>query len=828
MDPFSIPVLVRAFQRFGQNERSLFSFLFSYEPFGLRAYCERDSDAVQPFRLHNLFDFVRANFGHRLAVVSYRSHWSTIEAAIESFASDDPTEIQVLKTVGLLNLINADDLLATEGAVAWAVAGADAAGRERVAGILKRLKSRNTLFIRGSARGYPLWSHSSVDIEARIEEAKRRVPIIAQASAVVRELLDTRPLVARRHYIETGNLRYFAVRYCTTGELKELAAKDGMTADGEILVPLCETEAEREDALVQAGGLRNRPDGRILLVAVPHALERLKGLLLERQRWEWISGNTPELNSDAMARGEVSRYLQDADQRLQDRVQDFIGLNRLVGRTALVWFLRGRRLRVRTGREVMALLSQLCEECYEKAPRISNELVNRQTLSNSAMAARMRLIDLMLTRHREANLGVPEDRRPPEISMYLSVLQAAGLHIKQKDGWKFVTKPSSDVAGVRPTLEFFEEEVIKRPDERVSVGKLFETLRRPPYGLRDGLLPILFAVVMIVHEQELAVYENGTFVRELDKDVFLRLIKAPERFDVQHCRIEGVRSELFQRLSDLLELSPKGANRAELLKLVKDLCLFVANLPEYSRNTKRLSKVALAVRETILQAREPIRLIFYELPGACGLTSFTPTKKSKQSDAIVFAKALKDSLSELRMAHAGLELRFEQQVAAAFHLGKMPARQMRTQLAARAEKLMATIKETRLRAFCVRLLDGGGTESDWIESVGSFLAARPPSKWQDDDEDTCEREMTMLGGRFMRAETLSLTAPGAGQGLRLLLTQADGEERESVVFVTPADAAAISAVEAKVRAAIADDERVGLLATSRVLWEYLNVMKKKS
>jgi hypothetical protein len=38
LDPMLLPVLVRVFQRYGQNERSLFSFLCSYEPFGLRAF----------------------------------------------------------------------------------------------------------------------------------------------------------------------------------------------------------------------------------------------------------------------------------------------------------------------------------------------------------------------------------------------------------------------------------------------------------------------------------------------------------------------------------------------------------------------------------------------------------------------------------------------------------------------------------------------------------------------------------------------------------------------------------------------------------------------
>jgi hypothetical protein len=80
LHPTVLPVLIRAFRRFGQNERSLFSFLLSNEPFGLQAFSDRPFRESEPYRLHNLYDYVRTNFGHRLAVQSYRSHWNLIDS----------------------------------------------------------------------------------------------------------------------------------------------------------------------------------------------------------------------------------------------------------------------------------------------------------------------------------------------------------------------------------------------------------------------------------------------------------------------------------------------------------------------------------------------------------------------------------------------------------------------------------------------------------------------------------------------------------------------------------------------------------------------------
>ena len=55
--PNVLPVLIRTFRRFGQNERSLFSFLLSNEPFGLAKHSRRS--AFAPADLYRLHDLLR-------------------------------------------------------------------------------------------------------------------------------------------------------------------------------------------------------------------------------------------------------------------------------------------------------------------------------------------------------------------------------------------------------------------------------------------------------------------------------------------------------------------------------------------------------------------------------------------------------------------------------------------------------------------------------------------------------------------------------------------------------------------------------------------------
>ena len=105
LHPTVLPVLVQLFRRFGQNERSLFGFMLSTEPFGLMEFAStRDIGPGSFYQIHNLYDYARASFGNRLSAQSFRSHWNHIESLIESFHTNDEAELRILKTVGLLNV----------------------------------------------------------------------------------------------------------------------------------------------------------------------------------------------------------------------------------------------------------------------------------------------------------------------------------------------------------------------------------------------------------------------------------------------------------------------------------------------------------------------------------------------------------------------------------------------------------------------------------------------------------------------------------------------------------------------------------------------------
>lgn len=829
LHPTVLPVLVRLFRRFGQNERSLFSFLLSNEPFGLQSFAERRLQEAEPYCLHDLYDYIRTSFGHKLAGQSYRSHWNLIDSVIESFATDDENVLKVLKTVGILNLLNDTDLLATERAVICATAGRNSSDQKQIKSALELLrKHRRVLYDRGRARGLCLWPHTSVDLEKAYEDARRVVDTPRKISELIGDYLETRPIVARRHYIETGNLRHYAIHYCSVRELPESLTKSFADADGVIIVPLCETLAERSEALAftKLPALKQRQNW---LVAVPQPLSNLGSLVQEVQRWQWIFNNVPELNADRYAREEASRQKESARLQLEKGVQSRVGIKQFSNQTSLEWFHQGRKLKVEDGRDLLSRLSQIFDEAYSLAPRINNELINRRNLSSAAAGARMRLIEGMFTKASAPLLGMNPSKKPPEMSMYLSVLKETGLHRQKGESWQISEPHRADKAGLVPVFARIRDIVQKQRESRVGITSLFDELRRPPYGVRDGVTPLLLAAFAVAHDNEIAFYKDGTFLREMNGETMLVLTKAPERFEIQYCKIAGLRSLLFDKLITALELERSNDTKAELLDVVKPICVFVAQLPAYVLNTKRLSPTALAVRDAILSAREPATLIFTALPNACGFAPVS-SKQAPPGRIPAFVKSLKAALDELRAAYPELQERLREQLREAFTLPGT-FQQFRSALATRAEHILLTITEPKLRAFCLRLIDENLPESDWLESLGSYLALKPPSKWHDAEEDAFNTQLSDLGARFHRIEAISFaggkTAKGT-IGVRLAITQLNGIEHQRVVHFTLDEEDQLLALQKRFEALLAADKRLGLAAASRALWKSLGNGSKHS
>jgi hypothetical protein len=816
LDAFVLPVLSRLLRRFGQNERSLFSFLSSSEPGGLLAHAAQDLRQYRPYRLHHLYDYMAENLASTLMCGPSGVRWNLVDGVVRSSAATSDLERAALKAVGLINLLDDPGLALTPSMLPDLLS--DRSERSAAEAAVARLQSgARVLYDRGAGGGLCLWPHTSVDLQDAFEKGMAAAAQRGDVIAALRPVLPADPLVARRHYITSGTMRHFEPVYVPVAALAEALRRPiAETSDGRLLVVMSRTERERSEALAL---LNEHPDWpRTLVVGVPPTVGDIAPLLRDLDAWTWVANETPALSGDRLAREEVSRQIAIAEDRLRRALSallDFKG----TGSFGTRWFHAGASLGIHSGRQLTEALSDICDAAFDRAPIITNELLNRRQLSSAAARARGVLIEAVAQAPDKPLLGLDPKHMPPEMSAYLSILRAGNVHVERDERWQ-VVRPAPDPLNLAPALDCIGAVLRAEEDRRVPYLEVAEALRGPHYGIRDGLIPLFVAIYLAAYWHHTAIYEEGTYLEQVGGPEFMRILKEPEHFTLQHCAVEGVRTVVFSRLASAVGISTTQAVAPDLLDVVRPLLQFVARLPDHARRTRNLSVTAASVRGVLLRVQDPSAMLFRDLPRACGLDPFSAEDPADEGRLEAFASAIASSVRELRGAYPALLDRIAAALAQATEVSG-GTETLQDVLASRAEPLVASVAEPELKSLAMRFADRNLSSKLWLESVASFLARKPPERWAETDEREFHHRLKLLSRRFIRVEAAlnesaaQLGAPGDA-AYRLVITAADGRELEDLVRGDASDANVVR-LEAEVGALIDAHGRSGLLAVARAL-----------
>ncbi len=779
--PAAIPVMARFFASYGQNERSLFGFAASEERNGLRAFASDTSPAGGFYALHHFFDYVASSFGHRLTSRAGAGEWSRISEVLDRAADADAVETAVLKTIGILNLIDAPGFAATTESLSAALFPAFASSD--VDNAVARLLTDGLLFRRPGRSELRLWTSRRVDLSSIWSEAEDAVDVRSVLRDLPRHIagVPIRPhLLARRHSVLTGTNRRFAIRGTHASGLGEY--RGHMDADGGIIAIHCADAEDLRIARAWSAEVTSE-DPTILAVAIP-PIPELGPVMVDLLRHRWVISNAAALQEDAHAAAEIERTVTDLEVRLVTAVEAALGLRGRAPTVSLEVFWKGKAKGV--DGPIHSVISALCEEIYNQSPLVENELVNKHTLTSAGAAARQRLIERMFANADHPELGFVANKNPPERALYLSLLRRGGLHRKQEDGWIVgPPAPDNDPLRLAPALTAIEERLGKDGD-RVPLPDIYAAIEAKPFGVRRGLAPLLLAVSLVAAGHRVALFERGTYCPRLDGAAFMRILKSPEHFALQLVSLEGVRADVFRRLAKLLD-QPTGD--FGIRTVVDPLIRFGVELPFHVQRSSVLTAEARGVRRALAQARSPVDLLFSELPKACGLDAFGLDAQPDAERVKEFVSRLDAAIAELRSCYPKL---LESMQAELFETLEAPSR---VAVAERATALSFRVREQQLRTFVLRIADAALSDDQWTEALAGAVLGKPPARWLDSDVDLWRSKLADLTAQFRRVEATNFGQVGSPHdAVRVSLTRSDGSEHAVVVNVADLNESQVTAV----------------------------------
>lgn len=736
LHPASVACLANIAGRFGQNERSVFSFLHSLEPHGFQRFIHANTHSPDVwYSLADLYDYLAALGDVRFRSADRERRWELLRNAVAEGVDLEDLPLRALKCVGLLAVLEpTPGLRADPTTVAWCL-GTTVKDTERA---LKTLVERKLLYVRAHRDDYSLWASTSVDLDGWLEQARTQNPQIRRLDSVLAALPPARPLVAHKHYHRTGTLRAFSIAYWN-GE-GDPSFKVAADYDGTVVVVPVYPDQDIRKVAQKIESVADAADELTLYCVrqiTPNALAAAWDLAL----WRWIDQNCGDLRVDDLARREVRGRIDSASSALQSALEPF-GRPSLPGSEEL-WVYRAKPLAIADRTLLNRKLSDICDDVFSKGPILRNELINRSKLSSAAASARMRLLEAMVDTADQPYLGFTG--APPERTVYLSLFQSTNVH-RQEDGrWSFLP-PSPDELNWGPVWAKIEE--FLRSKGYCSFEEIAAELAKPPIGLRAGPSLPMIAAFMLHHRRQVAIFERNSFQPELTAAHFMRLAKNPSNFALKYLGKSESAAAILERLASDLEIWPSdGRPEGSLKPLVEALYRWWQAVPTYGKETGTISKSAQAIRAALKKADEPIDLIYTHLPQACGLSVLKPEKYDKEQ-ADNFVEILNTSLLEI--ADAASRVRSAAQAALLEAFGARTIEKLRGQIANDYGQHTLKLTDYRLRAFIERASDGSTGDQAWLDGVASLLTGKRIDAWKDDTIDNLIFEARAIAARLAR------------------------------------------------------------------------------
>jgi hypothetical protein len=292
---------------------------------------------------------------------------------------------------------------------------------------------------------------------------------------------------------------------------------------------------------------------------------------------------------------------------------------------------------------------------------------------------------------------------------------------------------------------------------------------------------------LLARADEVGLYEDGTFIGDLNSDVVDRLVRNPERFTFRNYALRGPRAEIVSRLASVLGVQNRERSDqrvSTVIGIISPLLRTIRKLPPYSLRTRTLSAATLEFRSALLNAREPDQLLFTTLPAALNLEPLSTEEQTFPELVDAYATALQTALSELEGAYPALLDSLE--VSLAQHFGAPPD-SVREDLRVRAERLSHQVIDPSLKALANALSSKDAGREAWLEQLGMVIARTAPSSWTDDDRASALQALTQYGLSFRRVESLHFTqaqiAGGPFDAVRVAVTLPDGTDHATVVWI---------------------------------------------
>lgn len=619
MRPLTTFLLLKVSERVGQNERSLVTFLAGTEKGTLPDYINSGRSVEQCVTPGSVFDYFSPLLKRDLW--NRRSHleWSKAMMALEKGLTEEETEI--VKTICLMRIVGLSEKME---ATAQTVSLATGWGQKEVKDLLRGLEKKEVVLYRDKLNSYVLRQKVDVDLEEKLAQCDKEIVSFSLTKELDRVMGHRYELPKKYNHIH-GMTRFFDTIFMKTGHFLEMQsteclyeeAQGGTFADGKILL-LIDPHARYEKSVKRH--LNVLKDEKVVVI-YPEKPFEAEGLLRRIRGIRMILQEEDYLNHDEVLVEELLMMEEDCLYKLNWMFE-----------THFVPERSNCHIFTITNKQALTfnqLLSDICEQCYGKVPRINHELINRRFVSAQIKKARKEVVRCIL---EQGNLYEMAKGNSAEATICRATLFHTGIMDHE---WK---------PGINHMMAVIHDTMFAAAGKRVPMTSLYENLRGAELGLREGVVPIYLAYCISGWGCSAVFYEGK---RELpfQAEVVELVNENPEKYDLYLEPASFKKETYLKKLEKIFPLPKEYINPGQpvtrLEKIVNGMQYWFTHLPASSRMAMYPEEMNQKLSKLLSHSdANPREFLFDQLP-------FLIPQKKTNVDYVLFCKKLVQAKQEM-------------------------------------------------------------------------------------------------------------------------------------------------------------------------------------
>lgn len=716
LDIISASVLTLSLQRYAQNERSLFSFLESTDHTSLSKF-NNSNDCF--YNLSNVFDYLNFNF-YPFLNSKYNpdfSSWASIRSALEeterSFDDSINDFTNAIKCIGLLNIFSASGAILDRSFLKDYLE--ISCGIRNAKNIIERLERKKIIIFRNHSHRFILFDGTDLDIETALYEAGNKLSEVTDVTTLLNKHFQFSPVCAKQYSYIQGTPRYFEF---VISEYPISKAPEG-EIDGYINLIFSEKIASSKIEEISAA-----QEEAIIYGHFENSAE-IKNLLFEIEKIRQVIS---ENEDDKVAKRELENISIHQKNLLKHYIVDNLYNSKTVN-----WYWKGSRKSFSSKKEFNKMLSQICFCVYSSTPVFKNELVNKHRISSSIHTAKRNYLKALTNNWNKENLGFEDDKFPPEKTIFITLLKEQGIFSYL--GSTLSVDELNESSSFKKLWSISEKFLESAKLEKKSVSDFGNVLRKRPFKLKQGLIDFWVPSFLFLKRDDFALFggSGNGYIPNLTNENLELLVKDPSDYSIKAFNVEGVRLDIFNNYRTFLNQATEDKiNNHSFIETIKPFLTFYRQLPDYSKNTKRLMKEAIKIRQAIAISVDPEATFFEDFPAALGFN--IQTLQQDKDRLQEYTSSLQMAIRELRTCYDSLLDRFEDFIRNEVFYEYLEFEEYKQKFQFRFRKLKKHLLLPNQKVFIQRIDSPLDDRSAWLNSVAQSVIGKSLETFRDEDE----------------------------------------------------------------------------------------------